>query len=153
MKILKNRGITVLEVLMSIAIMGILGAMSVSVFSGLANSISLDKDASNIVSYIDKARTEAINSIDSVEHGVFFETKKVTIFRTTTYSVANAESYYDVSNKSNITSISLTGGATSLYFNKLTGAASKTGSIVVTSADGSKTKTITIYATGVIDIQ
>ncbi len=138
---------------MSIAILGVLGAASVSVFSGLANSISLDKDVSNIVSYIDKAKTESINSVNSLEHGVFFETKKVTVFKTTTYNVSNIETSYDVSGKSNISAITLTGGATSLYFNKLTGAASKTGTITVTSADGTKTKTITIYATGVIDIQ
>lgn len=149
----KNKGITIIEILMSIAILGVLGAASVSVFSGLANSISLDKDVSNIVSYIDKAKTESINSVNSLEHGVFFETKKVTVFKTTTYNVSNIETSYDVSGKSNISAITLTGGATSLYFNKLTGAASKTGTITVTSADGTKTKTITIYATGVIDIQ
>jgi hypothetical protein len=133
--------------------MGILGSVSISVFSGLANSISLDKDTSNIASYIDKARTMSINSVNSLEHGVLFATKKVTVFKTTIYSVANTEAFYDVSGKSNITAISLTGGATSLFFNKLTGAASKTGTITVTSTDGTKTKTITIYGTGIVDIQ
>lgn len=149
----KNKGISIIEILVSIAIMGILGSISVSVFSGLANSISLDKDASNIVSYINKARTESINSVNSLEHGVLFAAKKVTVFKSTIYSVANTETSYDISGKSSITAITLTGGATSLYFDKLTGAASKTGTITVTSAGGTKTKTITIYATGIIDIQ
>ncbi len=149
----KNRGITIFEILVSIAIIGILGSFSISVFSGLANTISLDKDTSNIASYIDKARSESINSVNSLEHGVLFATKKVTVFKTTAYSVSNEESSYAVSGKSNITAITLTGGATSLYFNKLTGSASKTGTITVTSANGTKTKTITIYATGVVDIQ
>lgn len=142
-----------IEVLIGIAIITILGSVSVSIFSGLSNSVTLDKDASNIASYIDKARSESINSVNSLEHGVLFATKKVTVFKSTTYSVANTETYYDVSGKSNITSIALTGGATSFYFNKLTGAASKTGTITVSSIDGTKTKNITIYATGVVDIQ
>lgn len=142
-----------MEVLIGIAIMGILGSVSISIFAGLSNSTSLDRDVNIIASYIDKARTMSINSVDSLEHGVKFETNKITVFKTTTYSVANTKSYYDVPPKSNISSIILSGGGSSLYFNKLTGAPDKTGTVVVSLADGSKTKTITIYATGIVDIQ
>ncbi|MEI8270282.1 MAG: hypothetical protein WCG45_02850, partial [bacterium] len=52
-----------------------------------------------------------------------------------------------------ISSITLTGGATEVYFNRLTGTASKTGTVVVSiTSDANLTKTITISSTGVVSI-
>lgn len=150
---LKNKGITIIEILASIAIMLILGSVSISVFSRLSNTTSLDRDVTIIASYIEKAHTMAINSVDSLVHGVKFETNRITVFKNTSYSVANTEAYYDIPNKSEISAINLAGGGSSVYFNKLTGAPNVTGTIVVSLRDGSASKTITIYATGIIDIQ
>ncbi len=149
----RNKGITLIEILSSIAIMLILGSISISVFSRLANTTSLDRDVSIVASYIEKARTEAINSVDSLAHGVKFETNKVTVFKNTSYSLANLETYYDIPGKTIISDISLSGGATSLYFNKLTGAPNVTGTITLSLSDGTSDRSITIYATGIIDIQ
>lgn len=148
-----SRGITLVEILASIAIMFILGSISISVFSSLSNTTSLDRDVAIVASYIEKAHTMAINSVDSLEHGIKFETNKVTVFKSTSYSVANTEVYYEIPGKSEISAINLSGGATSVYFNKLTGAPNVTGSVVVSLVDGSASKTITIYATGIVDIQ
>src|SRR3989344_3391742 len=111
----KHRGISVLEILMAVAIIGILVAISVSVFSSLSNSQSLDRDAQSVLSYIEKARTMAINSVDGVEHGVKFTSSKVEVFSGTAYiaSPSNVEAYYDIPTKSTIT-----GGIGSLYFAK-----------------------------------
>jgi len=151
--ILKNRGISIIEILIGISIIAILSSVSISVFSGLSHNVSLDRDANIVASYIDRARTASINSVDSMEHGVFFETHKVTVFKSSTYSVANTELYYDIPSKSVISDISLTDGVSSIYFDKLTGAPNQTGTIVVSSSDGTNSKTITIYATGIVDIQ
>ena len=149
----KNLGITIIELLAAVAIMGILGAVSVSVFSKLANNSSLDRDVTIINSYIEKARTESINSVNSLEHGIKFEANKITVFKSVTFSAGNTETYYDIPGKSRISAINLTGGATTVYFNKLTGAPSVTGTVVVSQTNGSETRTITIYATGIVDIQ
>jgi Tfp pilus assembly protein FimT len=153
MKIKTNTGISLMEILIGISIMLILGSVSISVIANLSNSVSLDRDTNIVASYIDKARTMAINSVDDVEHGVRFETNRVTVFKTTNYSVANTEATYEIPTKSEISSISLVGGGTSFYFNKLTGTPSKSGNVVLSLKNGSETKTITIYATGIVDIQ
>lgn len=152
-KFSRNKGITLIEILASIAIMLLLGSISISVFSRLANTTSLDRDVSIVASYIEKARTEAINSVDSLVHGVKFETNKVTVFKNTRYSLANEEVYYDIPGKTIISNISLAGGATSIYFNKLTGSPNVTGTITLALFDGTSERFITIYATGIIDIQ
>lgn len=149
----KNQGISILEVVVSIAILSILGALSVAVFSNLANSTSLDRDATITLSYINKARTMAINSVDSVAHGVKLETNKISVFSGTTYQVANVEDSYSLPSSSSISSINLSNAGTELYFNKLTGAPSVTGTITLSGANAGTTKVITIYATGLTEIQ
>lgn len=145
------KGVSLLEIIITISVLLMLGSISVSVFSDLSNSTSLDKDANIIASYIDRARGEAIDSVFSVPHGVYLESDKISIFSGTTYSIGDLESYYDVSSKSSISSIDLTGGVTSFYFEKLTGIPSATGTITVSSDDGSRL--ITIYGTGVVDVE
>lgn len=148
-----KEGLSVIEILMTIAIAGILMVVSVSVFSSLSNSQSLDRDAQNVRSQIEKARTMAINSVDGVEHGVKFTSSKIEVFSGTVYNANNVEAHYDIPAKSTISSIALTGGATELYFAKLTGNASKSGTVVVSPASGGTGKTISIYATGISEIQ
>ena len=148
----KHRGISVLEILMAVAIIGILVAISVSVFSSLSNSQSLERDAQNVHSQIEKARTMAINSVDGVEHGVKFTSSKVEVFSGTAYiaSPSNVEAYYDIPTKSTIT-----GGIGSLYFAKLTGnsSAGSSWTVTVSPASGGASKTIIIYGTGISEIQ
>lgn len=152
-KINANRGVSLLEVLMSIGIMFILGSVSISVFSQLANSSSIDRDVGIVVSYIEKARNMAVNSENSLEHGILFETHKVSVFKNTSYSLARLEASYDIPNKTKISRINLSRGVTSLYFAKLTGTPSATGTIVMSLSNNSEPRTITIYGTGVIDVQ
>src|SRR3989344_2681062 len=149
----KHRGISVLEILMAVAIIGILVAISVSVFSSLSNSQSLDRDAQSVLSYIEKARTMAINSVDGTEHGVKFTSSKVEVFSGTVYDADNVEASYDIPTKYTISNISLTGGATELYFAKLTGNASKSGTVTVSPAAGGADKINVIYCTGISERQ
>jgi Tfp pilus assembly protein FimT len=149
----KIRGITVIEILFTVAILAVLSQISISVFSGLANSQALDRDVTIVANYIDKARTMSINSVNSLVHGIKFESSKITLFQSSTFSLANTVDVYDIPAQTTISNISLTGANTSLYFNKLTGVPSATGTITLTDSQGERSKSIIIYGTGVVDIQ
>ena len=149
----KNKGISILEVLISIAILSILGGLSISVFSRLSNSTSLDRDATITLSYINKARTKAINSVNSTPHGIKLETNKVSIFSGTSYLIANVEDFYSIPYTASISSINLSNASTELYFNELTGTPSATGTITLSGTNTDTTKVIIIYATGLAEIQ
>lgn len=148
-----SKGISLIELLMVIAIAGILISVSISVFSSLSNSQSLDRDVANVLSYIEKARAEAINSEDGVEHGVQFASSTIKVFSGTNFLSANVESTYNIPFASQISVINLSNSTTTLYFAKLTGNASATGSITISRISGGASKTIVIYATGITEIQ
>lgn len=142
-----------IEVLFSLAIMAILSGVSISVFSNLSNTQSLDRDVTIVNNYIDKARAMSIHSVDSLVHGVKFESHKITVFKSSTFSIGNSIESYDIPTKTVISDIHLTGSATTVYFDKLTGVPSATGTITLSQANGSQSKNIIIYGTGIIDIQ
>ncbi len=140
-----------LELLVAISITFILCAISVSVFSRLSNSTSLDRDANIVLSYISKARTKAIDSVDSLAHSVNFASTSVKVYSGTSITTASLKETYRLPSGTSITSVSLSNGTTSLYFNKLTGNPSATGSITLRRAG--ENVVIRIYATGITEIQ
>lgn len=148
-----NKGISLIEILFTIAIAGILIAVSVSVFSNLSNSKSLERDAQNVLSMMEKARTMSINSIGGVEHGVQVASTTAKVFSGTLFQSGNVEATYSIPAVDVISAIHLSNGTTTLYFAKLTGNASATGTISISRASGGSTKTIIIYGTGISEIQ
>lgn len=149
----KSKGITLIEVMTTIAILAVISGISVSFFSKLSNAESLDKDVSNILSQLEKAKTQAINSIDNSEYGVKFTSTSVTLFTGKVYSESASTNFtYNLSSKNEIATVSLSGGAMDLYFNRLTGKPSHTGTITVREKSGESEKVISIYASGLSDV-
>jgi len=142
-----RQGITLLEVMIVLAIIGILVAVTLPQFSKMRENQVLKNTVNDVVSVLNRTRSQTLASIDSSEYGVHFESDQVIIFKGTVYSVgALGNEVVDIVSPATISNISLTGGAVDIYFNRLSGAPSKTGTITVTSPSFSKV--ITISATG-----
>ncbi len=140
-------GFTLMELVVGISILIIIMAFAVFSFSGIKNSQALKNSAQDTVSSINKARAESFASVSSSAYGVHFQSDKVVVFKGTAYSVGNSSNEtVNILSPATISSISLSGGGSDVYFNRLTGVPSKTGTVVVTA--GTKTKTITISALG-----
>lgn len=151
MKIFPNKGITVVELLIVLSIMALLIAIALPRFSDMRNIETLKSATEDVLSVIDKARSQTLASVDSSEYGVHFETNNVIIFKGTTYSAgATDNEVISIFSPATITNISLTGGVSDVYFNRLTGDPSATGSVTV--SNGSSTKIITISATGIASV-
>ena len=153
-KNISQKGITLLEVIIVIAIIGILIGIALPQFSAIKNAQIIKGAGEDILSVLGKARSQTLASLNSTEYGVHFETNRVTIFSGTVYSSGNVSNVIEnISSPASISTISLTGGATDVYFNRLSGTPNKTGTIVVSiSSDTSLTKTITISSTGEVSI-
>lgn len=150
----RKGGFTILEVLVVLAIGIIITALGFSAFVSTLTYQSVEKDADVGLSYIQKARTLTINSSNNTNYGVKFATTTITIFPGTAYSSSSQNIVYNLNTRVNISSVSLSSGATEFYFNKITGDASATGTVTFSLISGasSSSKQILIYGTGLAQL-
>ncbi len=135
---------------MVIAVIALMAAIVLPQFGRTRENQVLKSGVEDILSSIDKARGRTLSSVDSSEYGVHFQSDKVIIFKGTVYSESdpNNESISIVSPAaiSNVTLNGSSGTSGNLYFNRLSGTPSKTGTVTIATANFSKV--ITISATG-----
>ncbi len=150
-----KRAFTIIEVLISIAILALLLGISMTIFQAMTKQQSLDRDVETAGSYLLRARNQTITGEDGLQYGVHFASTSVTLFKGTTYNSATTSNI--VSNFRNPTymhSINLTGGVYDVYFKKLSGAPSATGTIIYRLSSASTTqKLINIYGSGLVEVQ
>ena len=146
-----QKGFTMLELVVVVAIVVLLASIIITSFSQFRNSKVLDTGVENTLSVLAKARGNTLSSKNAYQYGVHFEATQAVLFRGATYSsfdTNNEAALLD--NALEISSISLTGGGSNVLFDRLTGKTNMNGTIVIrVKSDTSKTKTITINATGI----
>ena len=154
MKSFYQKGITILEIIIVIAVVAIMAMVAFPQLAKMKQTQILKNSCEDIISASNKAKSETLASLNSYNYGIHFQSDKVIIFRGTTY-VSNDSNNETISitSPASISTITLSGGGTDFYFNRLSGAPTKSGSVVVSIAgDANLTKTITISATGSLSI-
>ena len=153
-RIMKNfykKGITAVELLIVISVLGIIFSIIIPQFSKIKENQLLKNGVEDIVSSINKARGQTLASINSSSYGVHFQSDKVIIFEGTVFSANDPDNeILDITSPVAISTITITGGGTYFYFNRLNGMPSATGTIVVSSTNF--TKSISISATGIVSV-
>lgn len=149
MKNIFQKGITVLELLIVIAIFGILAVVILPQFSKMRDKQVFNNSINTIVDTISKAKSETLASLDGYNYGVQFENNRVIIFRGNVFNSQDVNNrIYSLTSPSSITNISLSGGGSNLYFNKFSGLPNKSGSVTLTL--GNMVKVISINSLGVV---
>ncbi len=147
MKNFYKQGITILEVMIVLSVIAILIAVITPQFSKMRENQTVKNAVADVISTLSRARSMTLASIDSSAYGVHFESGHAIIFKDISYSAGAPENeIVDITSPATISNISLTGGGSDVYFNRLSGAPSKTGTVTISSTNFSKI--ITISATG-----
>lgn len=141
-----------MEILIVVGITIILSSLTFYAFSGLSNYQSLDKTSETVLSTVDRARTMSVSSQGNSEYGVRFSPTSVLIFKGSTYNSSQIVYTYTFSPKIN-SSYSLSSGTSDIVFHRLTGEPTATGTVIYSLKTASTTKTLTIYGTGVSEVQ
>jgi len=148
MKNFYKNGMTVIEILVVIAVLGIIFAVVIPQFSKSREMQVLKSGVADTLSSIDKARGNTLSSLNSSSYGVHFQSDKVIIFKGTDFSTRDTTKDETI----NIATPAVISSGTlalpvNIYFNRLSGLPSASGTIIIST--DSYSKTITISTTGV----
>lgn len=151
-KISNTLGFTVIEILVVVGILAVLTAIVFATFVQFRKHQALEKDTELIVEVLSQAHAQTLSSQNSSQYGVHFSASQITLFAGNVYSAgASTNQNYSINSLDTILTISLNGGGADVVFNRLSGESSQYGTITVSSPSTSRTKTVTIYKTGVIE--
>ena len=149
-----RRGITIIELLIVLAVLGVIISVMLPQFSRIRENQVLKNGIADVLSSINKARSQTLSSLNSSEYGVRFESNKVIIFKGKIFSANDANNEtIDITAPASITNVTLggiSGISGDMYFNRLSGIPSATGNITLST--GNYLKIITISETGVASV-
>ena len=146
------KGFTLVELMVVLSILALLTGIIFSTLVDTKNSQSLEKDTDTVVEILLQARSQTLSSHNASQYGVHFSSPNVTLFAGTSYSSSDPNnSNFKLSSSDTILTISLAGGGNDVIFNRLSGETIQNGSIILSSVATSRTKTVTIYKTGLVE--
>lgn len=147
-----NKGFTLIEIVLVIAIFGILLGLSAMYYQSTQVRTDIHTQATNIVHYLRLAQSNAASGLNNQDHGVHFESGYYTTFRGSSYVQNDPNNFrMDLPSTMTVSNISLNGGGSSVIFTKSTGETTNYGTISLTSAQINKTIPITITEVGTIN--
>jgi len=141
-----------LEIVVVVTILGILIVIIFPSFSKMRENQVIKNAVEDVKSVLHSAKSQSLASIDSSEYGVYFQSDKIIIFKVEIFSVESPDNRItEIILPAGISDITLDGVSSStgdLYFKRLSGTPSKTGTVTISTS--SISKIITISGTGTI---
>lgn len=147
-----QRGFTLVEVLTSLAILVLVTALTALTFVNFRNTQALRVATQDVHTALIDARNATLAAKNDSAHGVHIEASQVVRFFGTSYSSTSPDNiYYEFETPVTATT-TLTGGVIDITFARLTGEANTSGTIVLNELNTGIVATITIYASGLIEL-
>ena len=149
------QGFSLLETLLVIAIVLILITIVVSGLSAFRDRQALQFGATDIASFIGKARSQTLSGVGGVPYGIHTSAQSLTLFSGITYTAGAAgNEVFTLPSSVQLVSITLAGGGSDILFQQVTGKTSQPGTLVLQlGSNAALQKTITIAGTGIIGVQ
>lgn len=142
---------TFAELLIILAALGILIVVVIPQFSKMRENQVLKSAVGDVLSSLNKARSQTLASLNSSQYGVHFQSDKVIIFTGTVFNANNVSNEtINIVTPATISNVALGAGSPDsgdIYFSRLSGSPSATGTITISTTNYNKI--ITISATGI----
>ena len=139
-------GVTVVELLLVLAVLAVLSMVALPRLLEMRSNQLLAKSASDIVQALQKAKAKTLGSYNASEYGVYFSSNQIIIFKGQNYVPGASENEITAVPSplaiSNVALGGISGTTGELYWKRLTGAPSKSGSITLLGSGTSKIITI-----------
>ena len=142
----KNKGFTLIEMLLSVSVIAILAGISVPVYQSFQNRNDLDIAVTSVGESLRRAEVLAQSVDGDTSWGVHLETGSIVLFKGVSYATrdVNFDETFDVPTSINPTGIS------EVVFAKFTGLPNVSGTITLTS-NINETRNISINSRGMVD--
>jgi len=141
------RGFTFIEVIIVIAVLGIIVGLGIPFYQSFQVSSQLDNTTQQLIQTLRRAQLKATASENFSDFGVHFELQSFTLFQGSTYSpIDSLNEVYDLTSVLSISS----GPGPDVVFARVDGTTSNTGSVTITTSNG-ESSIITINGLGAIN--
>lgn len=141
-----DAGFTLLEILLSVAIITILAGISLPVYGAVVNRNQLETSSQQIVMSLRRAQTYARGVNRNSQWGVRMETGQAVLFKGDSYAARDVNFDERVAIPGNMT----LSGLSEVVFAKLSAAPSTTGTLTVT-LNNNETRRITLNGQGMVE--
>ena len=138
-----NAGFTLIEMMLSVAVIAIIGGISVPIYQSFQVRNDLDIAAVTTAQSLRRAQVLAEAVDGDTSWGVEIQSGNITVFKGVSY--ASRDTNYD--EVSDVPTSITSSGLSEVVFTKFTGLPASTGTITLTS-NANETRTITINAKG-----
>ena len=147
------RAFTLIEIVVSAAVVVILASIATISFTGLREQQALANGAEEVRTLLSRARARTLAAEDDSVFGLHITAPSVTLFRGATYNpLAVDNELHTLDSLVTISAYAFSGGGADVVFDKRTGATSKYGTITIALvSDMSKTRVVTVTATGLVE--
>lgn len=142
---IQQHGFTLVEVLLSVSIIGLLVGMSLPVYASFQNRNDLDITTQSVADALRRAQIYSRGVSGDSEWGVEIQSNAVTLFKGATF--ASRDTTYD--EVTTIPGSIAVAGLSEVMFTKLSAVPSTTGNITLT-ASTNDIRTVTINAKGMV---
>ena len=140
-----------MEVLVVVAIMGILATFVVIAYSKFNSMQALDKNMALVSSVLNQARSLTLASKDNTQYGVHFDADQIVLFAGSSYSESNPDNNAIALSVSVAVSASFLGGGSDVIFQRLTGETEQSGTVTLSLVSSpASVKSLTVFETGII---
>ncbi len=143
------KGFTLIEVIISLAILALIASISAASFVSFARREALDSTVSAVAAGLRDARTRTMASINDSQYGVQIDTDRFTLF-SNSYVLGATGNEINMLNSR----IKMSSSVPSFTFSRISGNSSASGTIdVYVASDPTNRKTINVQGTGLISTQ
>ncbi len=150
---MKNKGFTLIELVIIICILVLIIGFSASSFNLLNKSQALNKSVDFVATVLRQARSLTLSSKNITQHGVHFDTYEIVLFEGSTYIPGAAtNTIFPLNHLVRTADVNLVGGGREVIFDRLTGDTAQSGTVGMhLISNPSSSMTINIYGTGLIE--
>lgn len=147
-----KKGFSAIEIVIVLAIMIVILSITIYSYSTMKTRKQVEVAVDAINFRLEEAKTNALSGKNGANFGIYFATSSYTYFSGSSYDSSNTSNVITTLSDVQI-SKSLTGGASSIIFTRITGTPQVTGTVTVTStSNASTTAVITIGTLGDINV-